>query len=127
MPQEHKLHAIEALGTPQLAVEVANAITNISLYSSRWVMEVLQTSEVEPDVVCQPSHFCWQCQNIWVEAKVEHMEGGERADAQGNGTEGIVAEVQAANGRSNSIGRHRSELVVREVEHSEAGGPLRDV
>ena len=31
------------------------------------------------------------------------------------------------NGRSNSVARHRGELVVREVEHSEAGGPLRDV
>ena len=55
------------------------------------------------------------------------MEGGERADAQGNGTEGIVAEVQVANGWSNSVERHCGELVVREVEHSEAGGPLRDV
>ena len=30
-------------------------------------------------------------------------------------------------GRSNSVARHRSELVVREVEHSEAGGPFRNV
>ena len=55
------------------------------------------------------------------------MESGERADAEGNGTEGVVAEVQVANGRSDSVERHRSELVVREVEHSEAGGPLRDI
>jgi len=38
-----------------------------------------------------------------------------------------VAEVQAANGRSNSIGRHRSELVVREVELTEEGGPFLDI
>ena len=38
-----------------------------------------------------------------------------------------MAEVQAANGWSDSIERHHGELVVREVEHSEAGGPLRDI
>ena len=30
-------------------------------------------------------------------------------------------------GRSNSVARHRSELVMREVEHSEAGGPFVDI
>jgi len=34
-----------------------------------------------------------------------------------------VAEVQVANGWSNSVERHRSELVVREVEYSEALAP----
>ena len=38
-----------------------------------------------------------------------------------------MAEVQVANGRSDSIGRHGGEVVVREVQLSEAGGPLRHV
>ena len=38
-----------------------------------------------------------------------------------------MAEVQVVNGRSNSIGRHCGELVVREVELTEEGGPFGDI
>ena len=92
-PHKHKLHAIEALGTSQLAVEVANAIPCVSLNISRWVVEIFQALECEPAEVCQPPHFCRQCQNIWVEAEIKCMESRERANAEGNGAKHVVAEV----------------------------------
>ena len=55
------------------------------------------------------------------------MKSCERADAHGNETELIAADIQGQNFRGNCIQRHAGELVVGEIQHGEAGGPLGDV
>ncbi len=92
-----------------------------------WIVEILQPLEGESTQIPQSAHLSRQGQDVWILTDVQGVQGGEGADAQGNLPELVVAEVQGADGRRESIYRHRGELVVREVEDLQTKGPFWDV
>ena len=55
------------------------------------------------------------------------MKSRERADADGNLAKLIAADIQGPNRRGNGVQRHTRELVVGEIQHGKARGPLGDV
>jgi hypothetical protein len=55
------------------------------------------------------------------------VEGGKPADAQGDLTELVEGDVQVADGAGDGVEWECGELVVRELQDRENGGPLWDV
>ena len=63
---EHELHAVEAPCAAQLAVEVTDAIATLLLQVFWWIIEILQTAEVEVGEIGESSHLSRECQDVWV-------------------------------------------------------------
>ena len=52
------------------------------------------------------------------------MKSGEGANAEGHIAELILGQIEGADGRSYNVEWQVIELVIREIENREAGGPL---
>ena len=122
--KNHQLHAVEAPGTAQLAVEVADAVAAILLQALGWIAEVYETAQVEVGEIGESSHLYWECQNVSIIAEIKRVKCGERANAERHIAEVILGQVEGTDGRSYYVERQVLELIVREVESSEVWRPL---
>ena len=117
---KHELHAIEASGTAKLAIQVTDTVTTLLLQVFRWIVKVLETSQIEAREVGKSSHLSRKCQDVRIIAESERVECGKGANAERHITEQILRQIEGADGRSDNIEWQVVELVVGEIENREA-------
>ena len=112
---KHQLYAVEALGTPKLAVQVAYAVACVALHIAWWVVQVLEVPQMKSVETAQPAHLCGEREDIGVIGEVQGVQGREATHAEWDAAELIEGKVEVSYGTGNGVERESGKLIVGEL------------
>ena len=121
---KHELHAIKPPGTAKLAIQVVDAITTLLLQVFRWIIEVLESTQIEVGEVGKSSHLSRERRDVRIITENERVECGEGANTERHIVKQILGQIERADGWRDNFEWQVGELVIGEIENCEARGPL---